>query len=218
VQRFLLAALAALLATVPLVPIAAAVAPPTIAVRADCHDDDVHKAIPTIAEIRAALTAFGAPMAADHCVPDDDPVWELFDQAERFVVPPGGDLNEVTFVVGAYDVDDGTDEHQDFLATLDLLKTYAIKRVGPTGSAVPTQVTAAEELFGANEAVDVTMITRDGGTDKNLMYARLFRFGKSIVFVSGDTNPKMGPVTDELKFSLAFPLLTIIKLISDKTK
>ena len=216
-RRLLVAALAVSIAATSFAPIAAASSPTVASISTVRALTDAEDAIPSVEEVRAALTIFGAPRINDHDLPDEDPLWDLFDEAGRFVVVPAGEMNEVTFVVGAYEIDAGTSESQDFAATLDLLKTYAQKRVGSAG-AVEVRAQSGEDLFGANEAYDVSMIQPEGGALKNVMLVRLSRFGKYVTFVSADTNPKAGQPTDALMMNLALPWLTIAKLVSDKSK
>lgn len=215
VRSFVLALVAAIMASVPFVQAAsAAVPPPVVVVRAV---EDPADAIPTPEEVKAALTLFGIPAMAAHDLPDADPLWELFDEAGRFVIPPTTEIGEVTFIVGAYNVEDGDDEKQDFADTLKLLQDYAVKKVGASGQ-VKNEAPQAADMFGANEAMDVTMITMDGATAKNVMYSRLARFGKTIVFVSGDVKPVGANITENELFASAITFITIAKLVSDKVK
>jgi hypothetical protein len=218
VRSFVLALVAALMASMPFVQAAsAAVPPPASIVRAV---EDPADAIPTPEEVKAALTLFGIPAMTAHDLPDNDPLWDLFDEAGRFVIPPSPEIGEVTFIVGAYNVEDGDDEQQDFAETYQLLQDYAAKRVGPTGQ-VKNDPPKPEDLFGANEAMDVTMITMDGmdgATAKNVMYSRLARFGKTIIFVSGDVKPVGPNITENELFASAITFFTIAKLVSDKVK
>ena len=214
-RSFVLALLAAVLACVPFAQAAsAAVPPPASIVRAV---DDPADAIPSPEEVKAALTLFGIPAMTAHDLPDNDPLWDLFDEAGRFVIPPTAEIGEVTFIVGAYTVEDGDDEKQDFADTLKLLQDYAAKRVGASGQ-VKNDAPQAADMFGANEAMDVTMITMDSGVAKNVMYSRLARFGKTIIFVSGDVKPVGANITENELFASAITFITIAKLVSDKVK
>jgi hypothetical protein len=125
-------------------------------------------------------------------------------------------MNEATFVVGGYNIDEGINESQDFTETLALLKAYAEKRVGPGRYEAKPQ--SGEDLFGANEAYDVSMVAMDGAAVKNVMLVRLARFGKTVVAVTADTSPKAGQFGDELLTGLALPWITIAKMVSDKAK
>ena len=122
----------------------------------------------------------------------------------------------MTFVVGGYNIDEGINESQDFTETLALLKAYAEKRVGPGKYGAKPQ--SGEDLFGANEAYDVSMVAMDGAAVKNVMLVRLARFGKTVVAVTADTSPKAGQFGDELLTGLALPWITIAKMVSDKAK
>jgi hypothetical protein len=218
VRSFLLALLAALMASVPFVHAASAAVPPPMAIASVGRAvDDPAKAIPSPEEIKAALTLFGIPTITAHDLPDADPLWDLFDEAGRFVIPPSGDVGEVTFIVGSYNVDAGTDEKQDFADTYKLLQDYAAKKVGPTGD-VKSETPQPADMFGANEAFDVTMITKDGATVKNVMYSRLARFGSTVIFVSGDVKPLGANVTENELFASAITFITIAKLVSDKVR
>jgi len=214
VRSIALAVVAAFMASVPFVHAVSAAVPPPIVAQAV---DDPAMAIPSPEEVKAALTLFGVPAITGHDLPDNDPLWDLFDEAGRFVVPPSGEVGEVTFIVGAYNVEDGDDEKQDFADTYGLLQAYAQQRVGPSG-AVKAEAPAAADLFGANEAYDVTMITKEDGTDKNVMFSRLARFGQTIVFVSGDVKPLGAAVTENELFAAAITFATITKLVADKVK
>src|SRR5262249_8201385 len=140
----------------------------------------------------------------------------LFDEAERFVVPPSNEIGEVNFIVGSYIVDEGMDEKQDFADSMNALKAYAQNRAGP-GAPVEVKPVDTQELFGANEANEVYSGKAVDGK-KNLMIARLARFGKTVIFVSGDTTSKGADVTPEESLGLALTQVTLAKLVSDKVK
>jgi hypothetical protein len=206
------------MASVPFVQAAsAAVPPPTAIASVGRAVDDPAKAIPSPEEVKAALTLFGIPAMTAHELPDADPLWELFDEAGRFVIPPSPEVGEITFVVGAYNVEDGDDEKEDFADGVKLFKEYAAKRVGPTGE-VKTETPQVADMFGANEALDVTMITKDSTTVKNVMFVRLARFGKTLVFVSGDVKPLGATVIENELFASALTFATVSKLVSDKVR
>lgn len=216
-RRLLLAGLAALLATMPIASAAAAATPTRIAVtEAAFAISDPAQALPSPEEVKAAFTLFGLPTINHHDLPDNDPLWELFDEAERFVIPPSNEIGEVNFIVGSYIVDEGTDEKQDFQDTMTALKVYAQTRAG-AGGAVEVKPVETAELFGANEANEVYSGKAVDGK-KNLMIARLARFGKTIIFVSGDTTSKGADVLPEESLGLTLTQVTLAKLVSDKAK
>jgi hypothetical protein len=191
-----------------------AAVPPQVSALAVSDPGD---AIPTPEEVKAALTLFGVPAVNDHDLPDDDPLWDLFDEAGRFVIPPSGEVGEVTFVVAAYNVERGDDEKQDFAETLQLLQAYAQQRVG-VGGEIKVDVPQPADLWGANEAADVTMITKGGAAVSNVLFSRLARFGQTIVYVSGDVKPVSANITENELFAAAITFATITKLVSDKVK
>lgn len=216
-RRLLLAGLAALLATMPFAATTMAASPARIASSdAVLAISDPAQALPSPEEVKAAFTLFGLPTINHHDLPDNDPMWDLFDEAGRFVVPPSNEIGEVTFIVGSYLVEDGTDEKADFQDTLAAIKTYAQNRAGSGGKFDSKPVETAE-LFGANEAVEVYSEKPTDGK-KNLMLARVARFGKAIVFVSGDTTSKGPDVAMEEGLGLALTQITLAKLVSDKAK
>jgi hypothetical protein len=216
-RRLLLAGLAALLATMPIASAAGAASPTRIAASdAVLAISDPADALPSPEEVKAAFTLFGLPAINHHDLPDNDSLWDLFDEAARFVIPPSNEIGEVNFVVGSYIIDEGTDERQDFADTMNILKAYAQKRAGPGGASDVKPVETAD-LFGANEANEVYIGKAVDGK-KNLMIARLARFGKTIIFVSGDTTSKGAEVLPEESLGLALTQITLAKLVSDKVK
>jgi hypothetical protein len=217
VRHLLLAGLAALLAAIPIASGAAAASPSRIAASESARAiSDASEALPTPEEVKAAFTLFGLPTINHHDLPDNDPLWDLFDEAARFVIPPSNEIGEVNFIVGSYLVDEADDEKQEFADTLTALKAYAQKRAG-AGGAVDVKNVETADLFGANEANEVYSGKAVDGK-KNVMIARLARFGKAIIFVSGDTTSKGAEVLPEESLGLLLTQVTLAKLVSDKVK
>lgn len=201
----------------PFVQAASAAVPPPAAATSVRAITDASQAIPSGAEVKAALTLFDVPTVTAHDLPDADPLWDLLDEAGRFVIPPDSKVGEISFVVGAYMIDEGTDERQDFADTYKLLQDYAKKKVGTTGE-VKLETPQPADMFGANEAYDVTMITKDGATAKTVMYARLARFAKTVILVTADAKPLAGNVNETELFASAITFITMAKLVSDKVR
>jgi len=62
------------------------------------------------------------------------------------------------------------------------------------------------------------LISQQGDQDKNLMVVRLARFGKTIVYVSTDTDLKASPATDTDTTLMATINVVISKLVADKAR
>ena len=201
-------------ATVLAQPAVARVAEPTTVRTVAISLDDAADAVPYVEEIRAALIALGAPTINEMDALDNAPLADYFDDSARYVAVPTATMNEVTINVGAYNVEDGTDERQEFQAAYAALQEWARQR-GIQHSFVPT---TAENGFGANEGFDGALVLQQGGQDKNLMVVRLARFGKTIVYVSTDTDLKASPASQTETEVLATINAIIGKLVADKAR
>lgn len=209
------AILAAVVAATSLTPSAAALVPPPLAAQAvGMALDDASDAVPYVEDVRAALIALGAPTINELDVLDSTPLADRFDDAARYVAVPSGGLNELTMIVGAYNVEEGTDERAEFQSAYAAVQAFAQRRGGLGGF----QATALENGFGASEAFDAVLISQEGGADKNLMVVRLARFGKTIVFTSTDTDLKTSPVSDAAKEGAATINVILSKLVADKAR
>ena len=65
---------------------------------------------------------------------------------------------------------------------------------------------------------DGALVLQQGGQDKNLMVARLARFGKTIVYVSTDTDLKASPASQADTEVPATINAIIGKLVADKAR
>lgn len=215
VRSFVSALLVAIVATSSLASGASAhVQRPSMGTVAVMAIEDASDAVPYVEEIRAALIAFGAPTINEMDPLPSMPLGDKFDDSDRYVAVPTADSNEVTISVGAYNVDDGADERAEFQTAYAEVQSYAQARGGKVGFAATT----AENSFGANESYDGVLISQQGDQDKNLMVVRLARFGKTIVYVSTDTDLKASPATDTDTTLMATINVVISKLVADKAR
>ncbi len=214
-HRALRTLLAALMLAMPLTTtVSASVAAPVAYAAPAAAVDDAEDLVPYVEEVRAALIALGAPTINEADVLDGSPLAAQFDDGARYVAVPSGDTGEVTMVVGAWNVEDGTDEHQDFTQALDKLKAWGQTRGGATE--VSTVDTA--NAFGANEAVEVAIVSVSSGKPTNLWVGRLSRFGKMIALTSADVAVNTPEVRPDDTVTVATVSVILAKLVADKTK
>jgi hypothetical protein len=207
--------LAALLLAMPLTTtVSASGAAPVAYAAPAAAVDDAEDLVPYVEEVRAALITMGAPTINEADVLDGSPLAAQFDDGARYVAVPSGETGEVTMVVGAWNVEDGTDEHQDFTQALDKLKAWGQTRGGATE--VSTVDTA--NAFGANEAVEVAIVSVSGGKPTNLWVGRLSRFGKMIALTSADVEVRTPEVRPDDTVTVATVSVILAKLVADKAK
>jgi hypothetical protein len=211
--------LAALMVAVPLAstvnagvaaPVAYA-APAAVAAAAVTDADDL---IPYVEEVRAALLLLDAPTINEMDVLDGSPLADSFDESARYVAVPSGTTGQLTMIVGSWLVEDGTDEHQDFTDALDELKAYGQS----TGGAVESSPVTTADAFGANEAVEVAIVSVSGGKPTSLLVGRLARFGRAIAFTSADVEIRGDAVSPDDTGAAAMVSVVLAKLVADKAK
>jgi hypothetical protein len=210
------ALLVAILAATPLSSsVAAAAAPPSVAVRApSAAVTDADDLIPYVEEVRAALTVMGAPTITEHEILDNAPLADWYEEGARYVAAPTGDTGQITMTILSWIVENGTDEHAEFMDAIESLKAY-----GPTrGGATEVTQVATADAFGANEAIDYVVVGVSGGQPKNVLLGRLARFGKAISYVSTDVDLTKPEVTDGDKMGIALINTILAKLVADKAK
>jgi hypothetical protein len=210
------ALLVALVAAMTLSSSVAAAALPSLAVAyapaaAVTDADDL---IPYVEEVRAALTVLGAPTITELEILDNAPLADWYEEGARYVAAPSGDMGQVTMTILSWIVEDGTDEHAEFLEAIESLKAY-----GPTrGGATEVTPAATADAFGANEAIDYVVVGASGGQPKNILLGRLARFGKAIAYVSTDVDLTKPEVSDGDKMGVALINTILAKLVADKAK
>ena len=121
----------------------------------------------------------------------------------------------MTFVVGGYNIDEGINESQDFTETLALLKAYAEKRVGPGKYGAKPQ--SGEDLFGANEAYDVSKSPWTAQPSKTSCWCS-WRVRQDGCGRHRRHQPEGRAVRRRAPDGLALPWITIAKMVSDKAK
>lgn len=214
-RRLAHASLAALLLATPLTVTLTAAATPSVAFAAPAATvEDADDLIPYVEEVRAALILLGAPTIDELDVLDSAPLAGSFDEGARYVAVPTSDTGQLTMTAGAWIVEDGTDERQEFARALRELRSFA--QAG--GGSIEEAAVEAANMFGANEATEVAIARGSAGRPTSLLVGRLARFGKAIAFTSSEIELRASEVRPEDSNLAATISVIVAKLVADKAQ